>query len=75
MGSDIKKLFVSKAQQIEGLTSISKNISLEQYIRSIKAMRHADFISKSHAVWVLSVIRKAKGVSYQDFIKLYGRIK
>ena len=66
-------MYAPKAQQIEGLTATCKNIALETYIRSIKSLRRAGFLSKSQAIWILKVIRKAKGYSYEDFIKLYRR--
>ena len=68
-------MYAPKAQQIEGLTVTSKNVPLETYIRSIKSLRRANWISKSRAIWILKVIRKAKGIAYEDFIKLYRRIQ
>lgn len=68
-------MYAPKAQQIDGLTSTCKNVSLATYIHAIKSLRRAGFISKSRAIWILKVIRKAKGISYPEFMSLYRRTK
>ena len=63
-------MFISKEQQIEGLTFISKHVSMREFSVSTAVLVENDFISKSERYNLVKMMRHIKGISWEKYKKI-----